>query len=576
MVSNNYKKVGGFSLVEVLVVSTIMLIVFGGLLISFKYSLELISHSRAKLTALTVANDTMEYVRSLSYTSVGTVSGIPSGSLPQVSTTTLNGILFTKSVLIEYVDDDADGLGLSDTNSITTDYKRVKIAISWTIKNDTQEVFLVSNIIPRSIETSVGGGTLRVNVFDAAVTPLPGATVRLVNNTVLPHIDITRTTDSSGIALFGGAPAGPDYEITVTGSGYSVDKTYMATTSLPNPSTQPVAVSEADISTMNFFIDRTSTLKIEVLSDKTEGKYTDTFVDLSQTATSSGVAISGGNLQLFGTPGAYVAAGTAYSNQISPSPLADWDYLSGYTSTPAGTSVRIQLFTGTSTYSLIPDTDLPGNSTGFSGEVVDISMLSTVTYSSLVVGVTLNSGANTLTPTLNSLAVGYTESKSALAGSQLSIRGGKVIGTDSDTMPIYKNSFIKTTSATGTISLPDTEWDIYRASAVGYDISSLCPVDALDMQPNTNINAEMILRPDTTNTLRVVVTKSGDPVPGAVVSLSRPGFLDVKSVGACGQVFFSGLNSSTEYSIQVVADGYSDITVTDINISGDIVQDIEL
>ena len=79
MVLNKKQLQAGSSLVEILIVSAIMLVVFGGLLTSFRYSLELISHSRAKLTALTLANDTMEYVRSLSYNTGGTVSGIPSG-----------------------------------------------------------------------------------------------------------------------------------------------------------------------------------------------------------------------------------------------------------------------------------------------------------------------------------------------------------------------------------------------------------------------------------------------------------------------------------------------------------------
>src|SRR3989344_5779907 len=215
------KQSRGFSLVEVLVVIAITALVFVGLFAAFEYSLKLIAQSRAKMTALTVANDQ-----------------------------------------IEYIDDDADGIGAADTNGITTDYKQVKVSVEWTINGNTNEVFLVSNITPRSIETNVGGGTLRVNVFDADVQPLPGASVRVVNNTIVPNVDVTRTTDATGVALFGGAPAGPDYEIFVTGVGYSSDQTYMATTSLPTPITQPVAVVEADISTMNFFIDRTSELTV--------------------------------------------------------------------------------------------------------------------------------------------------------------------------------------------------------------------------------------------------------------------------------------------------------------------------
>ncbi|PJC56055.1 hypothetical protein CO026_02400, partial [Candidatus Kaiserbacteria bacterium CG_4_9_14_0_2_um_filter_41_32] len=251
---NSKNNKSGFSLVEVIIVSAIITLFFGELFGGLHYTLALITDSKARLTALSVANDAMEYIHSLSYDAVGTVAGIPSGLIPQVATSTLNGIEFEKRVLIEYVDAPADGLGAADSNSITTDYKNAKVTVSWTRNGKTNQIFLVSTITPRSIESDVGGGTLKVKVFDSVAEPLPGASVQVVNNTLLPNIDITRTTDASGIALFSGAPAGADYEIFVTASGYSSEQTYMATTALPNPTSRPVAVLEADVSTMNFFI----------------------------------------------------------------------------------------------------------------------------------------------------------------------------------------------------------------------------------------------------------------------------------------------------------------------------------
>jgi len=88
--SSSSKK--GFSLVEAIIVAALATIVFGALFSSFQYSLKLVNNSRAKLSALSVANDRMEYFRSLPYDSVGVVAGYPTGTIPQNSTTTLNGI----------------------------------------------------------------------------------------------------------------------------------------------------------------------------------------------------------------------------------------------------------------------------------------------------------------------------------------------------------------------------------------------------------------------------------------------------------------------------------------------------
>ena len=111
----------GLSLVEVIVVAALSTLVFGGLLLSFKFSLELINQSRAKLSALSVANDRMEYFRSLPYNDVGVIAGFPAGTIPQNSTLNLNGINFSERVLVEYVDDDADGSTGADTNGIILD-----------------------------------------------------------------------------------------------------------------------------------------------------------------------------------------------------------------------------------------------------------------------------------------------------------------------------------------------------------------------------------------------------------------------------------------------------------------------
>ncbi|MBY0538425.1 carboxypeptidase-like regulatory domain-containing protein [Patescibacteria group bacterium] len=576
MVLNKKQPQSGFSLVEILIVSAVMLVVFGGLLISFRYSLELISHSRAKLTALTLANDNMEYIRSLSYNAVGTVSGIPSGLIPQVSTTTLNGIMFTKRVLIDYVDDDADGLGVADSNGITTDYKQAKVTLSWTLRGVTKEVFLVSNIIPRSIETDVGGGTVRVNVFNDDTVPLPGADVRLINTTLVPNIDVTRSSDASGIALFGGAPAGSDYEVIVTAPGYSTDRTIKATTTLPNPTRLPIAVVEASVSTLNMFIDELSDVSIAALANKVPAVITEPFTGTGGIATSTDTAVTGGRLQLQGAPGSYSGSGVAYLSASIPSPLAGWDYLLVEGTETSNTNVLVRFYTGSSTaYALIPDSELPGNAVGFSIGAFDITQLDAVLYPEVTIGLTLTTTNANETPQVDAVVLGYTESQSPFASESLIFTGAKSIGTRADASIVYKTVISTTTNASGQVTLRNIEADTYTVSSAGYDVAAVCVPTGLTVVPGTNTDLELLFAPDTANSLRVAVTTAGgSPVIGAVVELERGAFSETQVTGSCGQVFFNSLTPAIDYTLDVQAAGYTSQNLVNIDISGDELQNV--
>jgi prepilin-type N-terminal cleavage/methylation domain-containing protein len=574
----NKKQQQGFSLVEILIVAAIMLVVFGGLLISFRYSLELISHSRAKLTALTLTNDGMEYIRSLSYNAVGTVSGIPSGLIPQVSTTSLNGIVFTKRVLVEYIDDDGDGLGAADSNGITTDYKQAKVTLEWTLRGVTKEVFLVTNIIPRSIETDVGGGTVRVNVFNDSTIPLPGADVRLVNTTLVPNIDVTRSADASGIALFGGAPAGADYEVFVSAPGYSRDQTYKATITMPNPVRLPIAVVEASVSTLNMFIDVLSSLSVTALATKVQNQITETFSDVSGIATSTNTSISGGRLELSGAPGSYSLLGNAYLNESIPAPISGWDYILIEGNKNANTNVLVRFYTGsTSPYTLIPDSELAGNSAGFTIGAINISELDAVAFPSVSVGVTLTSNNSNETPRVDNLVVGYIESATPFASRAITFTGTKTIGTRADTSAVYKTLVSTTTSGLGLVNLNNIEADAYIVEATGYDIAEVCTPTGLTITPGSTVNIELLFTANTNNTLRVVVaTAGGTPVIGAQVVLQQGGFSATEITGSCGQVFFGGLTAEPDYTVDISATGYTTQNITGVDISGDEVQNVTL
>lgn len=574
MALNKLQPTRGFSLVEVIIVSAIMLVVFGGLLSGFRYSLELITTSRATLTALTVANDQMEYIRSLSYNAAGTVAGLPAGAIPQVSTTSLNQIPFTKTVLIRYVDSPADGLGAADTNGITTDYKEAKITVSWTQRGVPKEIFLVSTIIPRSIETNVGGGTMRVNVFDSTATiPLPGVDVRLLNTSGTSTVDVMVSTDASGVALFGGAPAGAGYQVFVSAPGYSKDQTYVATTSLPNPNTLPATVAVSNVTTLNFFIDRLATLGVTTLASKSEASSTEQFSTSAGIATSTNTEVTGGQITLYSTSGVYANVGSFYLSSTTPAVVSQWLGVLVSGSLPGTTNRRLSFYTitGTSTYALIPDSDLPGNSSGFTGSVIPLDTLNATTYPSLTIGATLTTTNTSVTPTLEEVSLWYVTSQTTRNNLPITLTGNRTIGTRADTSQVYKNIYATTTNSIGSRTLSGVEYDQYTLSSSGFDVSEACSANPIVVLANSTVSSVYTLVADTTNTLRIIVKRpDGTPLPGARVELSASGAPIVRYTGWCGQAFFSSLTSSPDYDLSVSAPGYTTNTQLDFDITGDV------
>ncbi len=564
----------GFTFVELLIGCAVITLFFGGLFGAVQYSVKLISVSKAKSGALAIANERLEYIRSLRYADVGTIAGIPNGAIPQSSTSTENNIVYTTRVLIEYIDSVDDGEGGLDSNGILADFKRAKIEVSWDIGYGTTSIYLVSDIVPAGIETTDGGGTLTVNVFDAQVAPLPGIPVRIYNDTTTSTIDVTKSTNIDGVAMFSGAPAAANYQITVTDTGYSTDGTRVATTSLPNPATSPVAVIEGAVSTMNFQVDELSDLTIRTVGQATYETFADNFTDNVLVASTSNVVVGGGGVVLAGGPGSYAASGHILSTSTTPVTLNAWSVAtwSGTTTLLGTVTVRVYAVTGTSTYTLVSDVDLPGNSVGFTTRTIDISGIDIGTYGTLALGAELASSDVNVTPELGEWSIVSVSNEPSIPGIDFALTGNKVIGTDLLLVPIHKYEASHTTNGAGSVSLSQIEWDTYNVTlgTGGYTIREACPSLPFVLEPGVIDTLTLTLTSSVSHSLRVeVVDSAGDPIPNASVTLSRSGFGDTETSSVCGGVFFgSGVAQETDYQIEVSATGYIDQTLTGQSIDG--------
>jgi len=247
---------------DVIVGTALMLILFLALFGILRASLLVSSLARAKAGATTVAETQIEYMRSLTYDSLGTVGGIPSGVVSQNATTTANGMPYEIHSFIQYVDDAADGTGAGDTNGITADYKRAEVIVSYDVSGQERTVSLASNFAPPGIETAAGGGTLTVDVLNAANEPVAGAAVIIINTDTNPSVNLSTFTDTGGRVSLPGATPSPEYRVSISKFGYSSAETYARDTTNQNPNPGYLTVAEDQTTVGTFAIDLLATLTL--------------------------------------------------------------------------------------------------------------------------------------------------------------------------------------------------------------------------------------------------------------------------------------------------------------------------
>ena len=561
----------GVTLLDTVVGTALMLVIFLGIAAAFELSVDVVTNNKARSGAIALSNERMEYIRSLSYASVGTSGGIPSGSIPQSETVVLNGITYTRRTVVEYGDDPKDGTGAADTNGIPEDYKAVKVDVAWTSRTGVRHITLVSRLeTQKGMETSCAPpcGTLTINAVNAASQPLSGASVSIVNASTSPAININTFTNASGTASIIGAPAAAGYQIVVTKSGYSSAQTYSVTSQNTNPNPGNLTVSNGQTTTGTFAIDVLGSKTIQTWTQILPGTWSDPFTDLAKIATSSNISVALGSATLSDAS----FGGEVQSVGIAPAYVNKWKSFSWVDSRPSGSSVVYRVYDGSGT-TLIPDAALPGNSAGFTSSPVSLLGVSTSTYVGIRLGAILSPGATT-SPSIDSWSVDYDWGPQPLPNIGFTLQGAKTIGSGpSGTLYKYSQSH---ESGGGTLDISNLEWDTYtitvNGTSTGYDIASSCgsPQPEL-LPPGGFVSTSLFLAAHTTNSLLVDVrsASTGALVPSATAHLFRGGFYSATSTtDACGQTFFSNLTQASTYSLVVSAPGYTTYNGSSINING--------
>ncbi len=265
-----FKEDHGFTILEVVVGVFIFTILVAGVLGSISALTRSVKAAREKTELSSLVSADLEVVRNLPYVQVGTVNGNPSGSLPDAAnprTVTIEGRAYRIYYEVTYFDDPADGTAVLGTDSSPADYKQVKMFVQSTVTSALTTI--VTNISPKGLEGTQNAGALLLRVFNAVGSPVPNASIHISNTALTPNIILDRTTDSSGNWTEVGLPPSVNgYNITVTKSGYSTDRTYPITVQNPNPIKPDATVLVGQITQVSFAIDALANLTVRTLDQK--------------------------------------------------------------------------------------------------------------------------------------------------------------------------------------------------------------------------------------------------------------------------------------------------------------------
>lgn len=265
----NYSHKKGFTLIEVLIGSTVFLMIALSAYKAFGILMDAVLESQAKIAATEVANERFEIMRNLPYVDVGIVGGLPVGKLPRNVVVIRDNYSFNITTAVRSVDDPFDGtIGGTPNDTAPADYKIADLDINCTNCKIFTPLKFTTLLAPRALETGVTNGALFIQVIDSAGLAVSGATLHIVNTQTNPDTIIDETTDNTGyFRIVDAVPGANAYNITATKTGYSQDQTYPAggaAGATPNKPDSTVVVQQ--VTQVSFAIDKLSTLNVSTVN----------------------------------------------------------------------------------------------------------------------------------------------------------------------------------------------------------------------------------------------------------------------------------------------------------------------
>jgi len=572
------KQERGFTFVDIMVGTALVLIVFLGIFGAFQLGLKVVGKSREKITATALANQRLEEARNLPYQKVGIVGIDENGALPAIEYYPSDTQKYTISTDVDCRNNPAD---VGDT--CLCDYKTVTVTVSWAGRF-LGDISLATDIAPKNDiqECERQGGVLETSVFNAQGIGIVNAQVEVedINTGAVEYC----TTDADGkcagergIFLDTSLEA-ENYKITVSKTSYSSEQTFKSGDTydskvIATPERPNATILEGQVTEKSFSIDVLSTFSIETKSSRGKTSFEDEFDNMSKISEQSNIIVSNGEVTLAKTNGNYANSGYIISIDISSPNLQGWNQFSWIESKPAATDITYQLlYFDDLDWVLIPDADLTNNSTGLGPSPVDLSMLDHTVYDALRAKATLSTTDLSQTPTLLEWKVSYFTRVANPVTASFTLRGKKLVGTDVAEDPIYKYLPTQHTIVhSGGIS--NLEWDTYNFSdfnigGESVELEEGIPGEiqpdgslAVNLSPNTTQSLTLYLSAENTLLVNVKDSETSNPIFSANVRIYNLGlgYDKTQQTNEEGETFFIPLEAAT-YNLEITAEGYQTYT----------------
>jgi len=259
-----HNRQAGITLLETIIGVAIVAMVAFSMYRSFAVLLDILSTSKTRIAAANLANEQIEIMRNLSYQSIGTTGGVPSGVIAPVEIKSKDGFTFTMTTMIRNVDDSFDGTIGGNPNDLSpADYKLVEVTLNCMNCEEVQSFTFTARAAPKNLETASVNGALFIQVINASGEPVSGATAQITNNVVSPPVNITDVTGADGFLRIIDVPSAvQSYHIAVSRSGFSSDSTYATSSQNPNPIKTDLTVALQTVTQSTFAIDQVGSINV--------------------------------------------------------------------------------------------------------------------------------------------------------------------------------------------------------------------------------------------------------------------------------------------------------------------------
>jgi len=578
---NIHQRQNGFTLMEVLITVFLISIVFLGIFGGFQLALKVISQTKIKTQAVYVASQRIEQIRGLKFQDIETGQ----------ENIVLNNITYNVQTIIETYDDCFDGTvegldcygNLVEADSAPDDYKRVKVLVSWE-ELWGGEISLSTIVASKSMETGEGKGALKLTISSGLgelieiscqdqLSPCPETAIQIINENLgldqcygtsikTPGIRIL-TLDTSVIP--------DDYKIIVQRQGYSRIETFKSgdvynSQTIVAPLRKNPTLNEGAFYSLTLMIDELGDLDIHTLAPGSGDRFFDGFFDDSKIEEIEDLKRLEKSVVLAtSSPLIYKQNGYLLSTTKNPSSITQWDKFSFSDFEELETDIKYQIYYATSSeWFLVPNIDLPGNSSGFDSSPIDLSSLSISEYPKLRVKGNFSTSDLAKTPILYEWQISYkTSQDTAISNVNFDIRGEEIVGTDSEEEPIYKYSGNYTTSDSGQKQLPAIDPDNYYLSKFSrsgqvLDLNTELTEMPVVLAPGQASTSLIYLESGDSLFVKVKDAESDNPILGAELELSSAslGYNEFQTTNLQGDALFLLLQGAGDYHLEVRADDY--------------------